>query len=80
MAVENFIISDMCDDGICLDFLYYLEADTSREEMVGRRNSEKKEGIMQALDPTIAYYLCGIMVVLALIIGIGASWQRSKDK
>jgi hypothetical protein len=40
VAVENFIISDMCDDGICLDFLYYLEAYTSREEMVGRRNSE----------------------------------------
>jgi hypothetical protein len=35
---------------------------------------------MQALDPTIAYYLCGIMVVLALIIGIGASWHRSKNK
>lgn len=35
---------------------------------------------MQELDPTIAYYLCAIMVVLALIIAIGASWHRSKDK
>jgi hypothetical protein len=40
MAVENFIISVLCDDGIMLDFLYYLEADTSRGKMVGRRNSE----------------------------------------
>ena len=35
---------------------------------------------MQALDPTIAYYLCGIMFVLALIIVIGASRNHKKDK
>lgn len=35
---------------------------------------------MQALDPTIAYYLCGIMIVLALIIGIGAHRQHVKEK
>lgn len=35
---------------------------------------------MQALDTAIAYYLCGIMVVLALIILIGAGRQHSKKK
>jgi hypothetical protein len=33
------------------------------------------------LDSAIAYYLCGIMVVLALIIVVGATRQHfSKDK
>lgn len=35
---------------------------------------------MEAVDPAIAYYLCGIMVVLALIILIGAGMNRNKDK
>ena len=35
---------------------------------------------MQELDPTIAYYLCGIMIVLALLIVIGASRQHAKEK
>jgi hypothetical protein len=33
---------------------------------------------MPVLDSAIAYYLCGIMVVLGLIIVIGASRQRPK--
>jgi hypothetical protein len=28
---------------------------------------------MQALDSVIAYYLCGIMLVLGLIIAVGAA-------
>jgi hypothetical protein len=35
---------------------------------------------MQALDSTIAYYLCSIMVVLALIIAVGAVRQHAKGK
>lgn len=35
---------------------------------------------MQAVDPTIAYYLCGIMVALALVIVGGASWHHFKKK
>jgi hypothetical protein len=35
---------------------------------------------MQALDTTIAYYLCSIMVVLALIIAFGAAHNHSKKK
>jgi hypothetical protein len=34
---------------------------------------------MPVLDSAIAYYLCGIMVVLALIIIIGASRQKAKE-
>jgi hypothetical protein len=34
---------------------------------------------MPVLDTAIAYYLCGIMVVLALIIAIGASRQHAKE-
>lgn len=33
---------------------------------------------MPLLDKAIAYYLCGIMVVLGLIIVIGAARQRAK--
>jgi hypothetical protein len=33
---------------------------------------------MPALDSAIAYYLCGIMVVLGLIIVIGAGRQHIK--
>jgi hypothetical protein len=32
---------------------------------------------MPVLDSAIAYYLCGIMVVLGLIIVIGANRQRA---
>ncbi len=35
---------------------------------------------MEAVDPSIAYYLCGIMVALALIIVIGAARNRNKEK
>jgi len=35
---------------------------------------------MQALDPTIAYYLCSIMIVLALIIAFGAARNSSKKE
>ena len=35
---------------------------------------------MEAVDPSIAYYLCGIMIVLALIIVIGASRNHNKEK
>jgi hypothetical protein len=35
---------------------------------------------MQALDPTIAYYLCSIMVVLALIITFGAARNASRKE
>ena len=36
---------------------------------------------MPVLDSAIAYYLCGIMVVLGLIIVIGATRQHlNKDK
>lgn len=35
---------------------------------------------MQTVDPTIAYYLCGIMVFLALIIVGGASYHHIKKK
>jgi len=35
---------------------------------------------MQALDTTIAYYLCSIMVVLALIIAFGAVRNNSKKE
>jgi hypothetical protein len=35
---------------------------------------------MQALDTTIAYYLCSIMVVLALIITFGAIRHGVKGK
>ena len=34
---------------------------------------------MPLLDSAIAYYLCGIMVVLALIIVIGVSRQKAKE-
>ncbi len=33
---------------------------------------------MPVLDSTIAYYLCGIMVVLGIIIVIGATRQHLK--
>jgi hypothetical protein len=32
---------------------------------------------MPVLDSAIAYYLCGIMVILGLIVVIGASRQRA---
>jgi hypothetical protein len=35
---------------------------------------------MQSLDPTIAYYLCSIMIVLALIIAFGAARNSSKKE
>ncbi|MEJ2108437.1 MAG: hypothetical protein P8Z37_00700 [Acidobacteriota bacterium] len=35
---------------------------------------------MQALDTTIAYYLCSIMVVLAAIIAFGAARQKAKKE
>lgn len=35
---------------------------------------------MQALDTTIAYYLCSIMVVLALVIAFGAARNRSNKE
>lgn len=35
---------------------------------------------MQALDPTIAYYLCGIMVALALVIAFGAARNHSNKE
>ena len=80
MAAENFTVSDMFHDGTDADLLYYLESDASRKKMVGCRYYKQREKIMQAVDPTIAYYLCGIMVVLALIIVIGASRNHRKDK
>jgi hypothetical protein len=35
---------------------------------------------MPVLDSAIAYYLCGIMIVLGVIIAIGASRQHFKNK
>jgi hypothetical protein len=35
---------------------------------------------MPVLDTTIAYYLCGIMVVLGLITVFGATIQHFKNK
>lgn len=35
---------------------------------------------MPVLDSAIAYYLCGIMVVLGLITFIGATRQSLKNK
>jgi hypothetical protein len=35
---------------------------------------------MQSVDPTVAYYLCSIMVVLGVIILIGAGRQYFKNK
>lgn len=35
---------------------------------------------MPLLDSAIAYYLCGIMVVLGVIIILGASRQHIKSK
>jgi hypothetical protein len=35
---------------------------------------------MQAVDPSIAYYLCGIMVVLGLIIAVGAIRNHNKKE
>jgi hypothetical protein len=34
---------------------------------------------MPVLDSAIAYYLCGIMVVLAVVIVIGASNQKFRE-
>ncbi len=36
MAMENFNISDLCDDGGGLGIIYYLETDPSRTKMVGQ--------------------------------------------
>ena len=57
-----------------------MEADTSRKEVVVSVTTNRGEKTMQALDPTIAYYLCGIMVVLALVIAIGANRKQSEQK
>jgi hypothetical protein len=35
---------------------------------------------MNRLDPSIAYYLCGIMIVLGLIIVIGVANQHLRKK
>ncbi len=35
---------------------------------------------MQSVDPSVAYYLCGIMAVLGLIILLGAGRQFFKNK
>jgi hypothetical protein len=42
LALENFTISDLCDDGTRSVFLHYLEADPSRPKMV--RTEDKKVG------------------------------------
>jgi hypothetical protein len=35
MAMGNFVVSDLCDDGTCAGILYYLEIDSSGAKMVG---------------------------------------------
>ena len=36
MAIEDFSISAVCNDGTGGNLLHYLEGDASREKMVGR--------------------------------------------
>ena len=36
MAMEDFDISDLCDDGGGFGIIHYLETDASRTKMVGQ--------------------------------------------
>lgn len=78
--MEDFAFSVLRNDGAGRNFLYYLETEPSRTKMVAVQLKKRRQK-MPVLDSAIAYYLCGIMVVLGLITLIGASRQHiNKNK
>jgi hypothetical protein len=53
------------------------------DSLIADRNGKEYDGgkNMPVLDSAIAYYLCGIMIVLGVIIVIGVTRQHlNKDK
>jgi|WetSurMetagenome_2_1015567.scaffolds.fasta_scaffold496092_2 hypothetical protein len=79
--MEDIVDSILRNNGSGIVFLHHLETEPSRSEMVRPAGMKKKEAKMPVLDSAIAYYLCGIMVVLGLITVIGASRQHiNKNK